>query len=227
MPCWFWFRRKSKRSAAGALSVASGAPPADGDAIDSDCRRSHGVEFFFQHLRDSRKLNILDLGTLSRETTEQLGKLGHHLHFASLVRGYDEARHSLSGRDGEVSRRAADRFIRKHLDYAPGSIHAVLAWDALQQLDRLAMQSTIDHLRRIVVPDAVIFCIFQEPGEDEMISVLDGAISSHTSLKLHETGRRRPRQVFTPRELEREFPTFRSVQFFLKRDSLLEVLVLS
>ena len=172
-------------------------------------------------------MNILDLGMLSQETTTQFGQLGHHLHFASLLAGYDEARPTLAGKDGEVSRRAADRFIRQYLDFAPRSFHAVLAWDVLQQLDRSAMQSAINHLDRIVLPNAVMFCIFQEPSEDGTISILDGAVSSHSSLKLREVGRRRPRQVFTPRDLEFEFPQFRSVHFFLKRDSLLEVLVLS
>lgn len=222
-----WSRRKANRSAADALSVASSATPADRDESSPGWRSSHGVEFFFQHLRDARNLNILDLGMLSQETTEQLGELGHHLHFASLVAGYDEARPTLASQDGEVSRRAADRFVRQYLDFAPRSFHAVLAWDVLQQLDRSAMQSTIAHLGRIVLPNAVMFCIFQEPDEDGTISILDGAVSSHTTLKLREVGRRRPRQVFTPRELEFEFPQFRSVHFFLKRDSLLEVLVLS
>lgn len=222
-----WSRRKANRSAADAVSVVPSATPADRDEGDSGWRSSHGVEFFFQHLRDARNLNILDLGMLSQETTEQLGELGHHLHFASLVTSYDEVRPTLAGQDGEVSRRAGDRFVRQYLDFAPRSFHAVLAWDVLQQLDRAAMQSTIAHLGRIVLPNAVMFCIFQEPDEAGTISILDGAVSSHTTLKLREVGRRRPRQVFTPRELEFEFPQFRSVHFFLKRDSLLEVLVLS
>lgn len=222
-----WSRRKANRWAADTLSIAPSATPAGSDGGDSGWRSSHGVEFFFQHLRDARNLNVLDLGMLSQETTAQLGGLGHHLHFASLLTGYDEARPTLTSQDGEVSRRAADRFVRQYLDFAPRSFHAVLAWDILQQLDRSAMRSTIAHLGRIVLPNAVMFCIFQEPGEDGTISILDGAVSSHTSLKLREVGRRRPRQVFTPRQLEFEFPEFRSVHFFLKRDSLLEVLVLS
>ena len=199
----------------------------DSDASHSGSRSSHGLEFLFQHLSNAGNLNILDLGMLSQETTAQFGQLGHHLHFTSLLAGYDEARSTLAGQDGEVSRRAADRFIRQHLDFAPRTFHAVLAWDVLQQLDRSAMQSAINHLDRIVLPNAVMFCIFQEPSEDGTISILDGAVSSRTSLKLREVGRRRPRQVFTPRDLEFEFPQFRSVHFFLKRDSLLEVLVLS
>ncbi len=223
----WWSRGKANRSVTDALSVTSSAQLADRDESGSGLRSSHGVEFLFQHLRDARNLNILDLGMLSQETTAQFGELGHHLHFASLMMGYDEARPTLAGQDGEVSRRAADRFIRQHLDFAPRSFHAVLAWDVLQQLDRSAMQSAIAHLGRVVLPNAVMFCIFQEPDEDGTISILDGAVSSHTSLKLLEVGRRRPRQVFTVRELEFAFPEFRSVHFFLKRDSLLEVLVLS
>ncbi len=223
----WWSRRKANRSAVDALSIASSAKPADRNESGSGSRRSHGIEFLFQHLRDARNLNILDLGMLSQETTAQFGELGHHLHFASLLTGYDEARPGLVGQDGEVTRRASDRFIRQYLDFAPRSFHAVLAWDVLQQLDRSAMQSAITHLERIVLPNAVMFCIFQEPDEDGTISILDGVVSSHTSLKLLEVGRRRPRQVLTPRDLEFEFPQFRSVHFFLKRDALLEVLVLS
>ena len=223
-----WSRRKANRSSDGALSLSSSAEPADRDESGASFRSSHGLEFFFQHLRNARNLNILDLGMLSQETPVQLGELGgHHLHFASLMMDYDEARPTLVGQDGAVSRRAADRFIRQQLDFAPRSFHAVLAWDVLQQLDRSAMQSTINHLSRLVLPNAILFCLFQEPDEDGTISILNASVSSRTSLKLREVGRRRPCRVFTPRDLELEFPQFRSVHFFLKRDSLLEVLVLS
>ena len=223
----WWSRSKADRSVADALSVAPTAASAERLEDSTGSRSSHGLEFFFQHLRDARDLSILDLGVLSPETTAQLGELGHHLHYVSLALCYDEARPTLAGQDGEVSRRAADRFVRQHLDFAPRSFHAVLAWDVLQQLDRSAMQSTIAHLARIVRPNSVMFCLFQEPHDDGTISILDGAVNSQTSVKLHEVGRRRPRQVLTPRDLEFEFPQFRSVHFFLKRDSLLEMLVLS
>ena len=212
---------------ADARSVGSSAESADRLEDVSALRSSHGVELFFQHLRDTRELSILDLGTLSPETTAQLGELGHHMHYVSLATCYDEARPTLAGQDGEVSRRAADRFVQKNLDFAPGSFHAVLAWDVLQQLDRTAMRSTIAHLARILRPNSVMFCLFQEPQDDGTIAILDGSMNSHTSMKLFEVGRRRPRQVLTPRDLEFEFPQFRSVHFFLKRDSLLEMLVLS
>lgn len=223
----WWSRSKAHGSTADALSVATHIASADPLEDGSDSRESHGIEFFFQHLRDARNLNILDLGMLSRETTAQLGELGHSLHFVSLASSYDEARPTLAGQDGVVSKRAADRFVRQYLDFAPRSFHAVLAWDVLQHLDHSAMQSTIAHLGRIVRPNAVVFCLFQEPHDDGTISILDGGVDSQTSLKLREVGRRRPRQVLTPRDLEFEFPQFRSVHFFLKRDSLLEVLVLS
>ena len=223
----WWSRSKAHPSTADALSVASSIGSAERLENGSGPRSSHGIEFFFQHLRDAKNLNILDLGMLSRETTAQLGELGHRLHFVSLATSYDEERPTLAGPDGEVSRRAADRFVRQNLDYAPRSFHAVLAWDVLQQLDHSAMQCTIAHLGRLVRPNAVMFCLFQEPDDDGSISILDSGVASPTSLNLRTVGRRRPRQVLTPRQLEFEFPQFRSVHFFLKRDSLLEVLVLS
>ena len=223
----WWSRSKAHPSTTDALSIVSNVASADGSENGSGSRASHGIEFFFQHLRDARSLNILDLGMLSRETTAQVGELGHRLHFVSLASSYDEERPTLAGQDGEVSRRAADRFVRQNLDFAPRSFHAVLAWDVLQQLDHSAMQCTIAHLGRIVRPNAVLFCLFQEPDDDGTIAILDGGVDSPSSLKLREVGRRRPRQLFTPRDLEFEFPQFRSVHFFLKRDSLLEVLVLS
>lgn len=223
----WWSRSKAHGSTADALSVATNIASADPFEDGSGSRESHGIEFFFQHLRDARNLNILDLGMLSQETTAQLGELGHSLHFVSLANSYDEARPTLAGQDGVVSKRAADRFVRQYLDFAPRSFHAVLAWDALQHLDHSAMQSMIAHLGRIVRPNAVVFCLFQEPYDDGTISILAGGVDSQSSLKLREVGRRRPRQVLTPRDLEFEFPQFRSVHFFLKRDSLLEVLVLS
>ena len=213
--------------AEGAPAVASRAASAERLESISGPHSSHGVEFFFQHLGDAQDLDILDLGMLSPETTAQLGELGHHLHYVSLAMSYDEARPTLAEQSGEMSRRAADRFVRQNLDFAPRSFDAVLVWDVLQQLDRPAMQSTIAQLARIVRPNSVMFCLFQEPADDGTISILDGSVNSPTSVRLHEVGRRRPRQVLTPRDLEFEFPQFRSVHFFLKRDLLLEMLVLS
>ena len=190
-------------------------------------RFSHGMEIFFRHLGFGRDLHVLDLGTLSEGTAESLGQLGHHLHFANLASGYDEARPKLVGEDGEVSPRAVDRFVRMQLDYPPRSFHAVLAWDVLQQLDKPTMRSTIARLAKIMRTEAVIFCLFQTPDEHGAISVLNCDACSKTSFSLREIDHRPARNVLNPSDIELEFLQFRTVHFFLKRDSLLEVLVLS
>ena len=189
-------------------------------------RGSHAAEYFFQHLRDTPPADILDLGMLSQETTTQLGALGHRLNFTSLMVDYDKERPKLAGKDGQVSRRAADRFFRQHLDYPAHSFQAALAWDVLQHLDKHAMQSAITRLRQLLKPDSAMLCLFQDPREDGTVSIFNGAVCSHASLRLQEVERRLPRQVLQPGDLELEFPRFRSIDLFLKRGRLLEVLVM-
>lgn len=189
-------------------------------------RKSHGIESLFEHLPDIKGQHILDLGTLAASTPNFLSKLGHHVHYVSLLHSLDAVRSRASRPDGGIDSQTAVRFVKSYLDYPPNSFQAVLAWDVLQHLDVPVMQQTIAHLSTIIRPMGPMLCLFHERSPDRLIPVCKCAVCSETTISVRETSRRPMQQEFNPRTLELMFPHSRAVHFYLKRNALLEVLVL-
>ncbi len=189
-------------------------------------RESHGLRCLFDHLEGVEDLKVLDLGMLSEGTAWFVGGQGHRINFVSLLHTFDRAKAELADENGQVSVEAARRIVRMNLDFAPNSFHAVLAWDVLQHLDQGAMRVTIAHCAKILRPSGMIFCLFHGESSVEPIPALNCSIHSESTFSLREVGRRRPSQEFSTRKLETLFPQARAVHFYLKRDAILEVLVL-
>lgn len=190
-------------------------------------RESQGIRSLFEHLAGYSGLRILDLGMLSQGTARYLGGLGHRINFASLIHRFDVVRERNRDAGLDLNSELASRIVRIELDFPPNSFHAVLAWDVLQHLERTAMRSAIAHLSKVVRPNGVMFCLFQGDAKNERIPHYDCGVDSMSSFSIREAGRRRAYQQFSARELETLFPQFRAIHFYLKRDALLEVLVIS
>ena len=188
-------------------------------------RDSSGIQGFLDHLPDVPGLHILDLGDLSQGTASYLGKLGHHIHYVSLLQSFDAIRDANAGEDGELGPQVANRFVRSYLDYPRNSFHAVLAWDVLQHLDEVTLRVTIAYLSQIMRPNSIMFCMFHWDKEEVANPVMYCSVDSERSLVLREVERRKPEWRTSMRKLESLFPQFRAVHFYLKRDSLFEVLV--
>ena len=86
------------------------------------------------------------------------------------------------------------------------------------------MRTAIAHLSKIVHPNGVVFCLFHSEAGGAQVPVYSCSIASERSFSLKEVGRRQLAQEFSARRLEKLFPKFRAVNFYLKRDALLEVL---
>ena len=210
-----------RRSSAGK----SGARGGELSTLDGAQRDSSGIQGFLDHLPDVRGLHILDLGDLSEGTASYLGKLGHHIHYVSLLQSFDAIRDANADEDGGLGPQVANRFVRSHLDYPRNSFHAVLAWDVLQHLDEVTLRVTIAYLSQIMRPNSIMFCMFHWDKEEVANPVLYCSVDSETTLALREVERRKPEWRTSMRKLESLFPQFRAVHFYLKRDSLFEVLV--
>ena len=207
---------------------ASMADDAESGASAPRCRESHGIQCLFDHLPKVPGLQILDLGMLTEATSRYMGQLGHYVYTASLLHSFDKASAEASRtEEGGLGRQGATRFVRTHLDFPPNTFHAVLAWDVLQHLDEETMRSTVAHLAKIVRPNGTMLCLFHSDTNNAPVPIFDCAVASDTTLLLKEVGRRRRSREFSARKLESIFPQFRAVHFYLKRDALLEVLVLN
>lgn len=201
-------------------------PSQDGLHVPGASRKSQGIRSFFEHLSSYSGLRILDLGMLSQGTVRYLGGLGHRINFVSLIHSFDAARARSLNADGGISADLASRIVRMELEFPPDSFDAVLAWDVLQHLDRSTMRSAIAQLSRIVRPNGVIFCLFHGDASKGPIPFFNCGIDSTSTISIREVGRRHASQEFSPRRLETLFPQFRAVHLYLKRDALLEVLVI-
>lgn len=202
------------------------APSQDGLHGPGASRKSHGIRSFFDHLSSYSGLRILDLGMLTQGTVRYLGGLGHRINFLSLIHSLDAAQARSMKADGHFNADLASRIVRMELEFPDDSFDAVLAWDVLQHLDRVAMRSAIARLFRIVRPNGVIFCLFHGDAGKAPIPYFNCGIDSTSTISIVEVGRRHASQEFSPRKLETLFPQFRAVHLYLKRDAILEVLAI-
>ena len=189
-------------------------------------RVSDGLEGFLTGLQAVQEQHLLDLGPLSQDTVQVLGRPGRHLHFASLIQGFDGVRNRHPQAREEAGQRAASRLLGTYLDFPHGSIHGVLAWDVLQQLSEPALQSTLEFLAKIIRPNGIMFCLFHV-GAKRVIPAYNFGVTSRRTFSFREVGQRAVERPFSTREIETLFHPFRAVHFYLKRDALLEVLVFS
>lgn len=191
-------------------------------------RESHSVESLLNRLPKAPGHRILDLGMLNESTPKFFGSLGHNLYSASLLHAFDSARAADRSSNGaSLARQRAADFVRTHLAYPENTFQAVLAWDVLQHLDEPTTVATIAQLAKIIEPTGSVMCLFHGDGDGAPAPVFECAIESRATITIKERGRREARWQFSPRRLEALFPQFRAVHFHLKRDAVLEVLVLS
>ncbi len=229
---WSWrSRRNSGGAPHGRAALPQGRDGVGAGAIDMRSlepqgnRESHAVQAFFEHLPPVSGQRILDLGNVSEATARQLSALGHHLHCASVLEGFDAVlRKTLP--DGQLaSQNAADSFLRSRLDFPANTFHAVLAWDVLERLGEPLLQRTISHLARIVRPGGVMLCFFHLRSAGTEVPACQFDVISRSAIAIRSLGVRPLPRKFTTREVESLFPQFNTIHFYLMRDALLELLV--
>lgn len=181
------------------------------------------MEGFLTGLHAVQGQHLLDLGSLSEDTVRILGRPGRHLHFASLLHGFDGVGANHPQAHADARQRAANRLLRSCFDFPKGSIHGVLAWDVLQHLGEPELQSTVAFLTRIMRPNGTMFCLFHV-GERQVIPACSYGVTSGRSFSIRESGERTAERSFSTRDIENLLHPFRAVHFYLKRDALLEVL---
>ena len=209
-------------------SVPTEKPPTQDRRAGSLSGRQHessGIQAFLGHLEGTSGLHILDLGAVSQDTASHLGRLGHHIHFVSLLHAFDTVHEAGLDSEGRMRSQAANRFVRSYLDYPKNSFDGVLAWDVLQHLDEVTMRTTIAYLSQIMRPDSIMLSLFHADYAGGTHPVLNCSVISDETLVLREVGRRVSKWRTSVRDLELLFAEFRAVHFYLKRDALFEVLV--
>jgi SAM-dependent methyltransferase len=202
---------------------ARARPRADDDPKQRARRRtSSGLRHFLDQLPRAEGLQILDLGGLTDSNAHFLSEMGSRIHAVDLLHSFDAQRsQTLHGRFDDF---AARQFVDEYLPFRAGTFDAILVWDVLHFLDVELLNHIISRLAGIVRPEGAILCFFHNQPKGEEVPVCRYAIESANVLRVTTRRQRLVPTTFSNRHLETLFRDFNSVQFFLSRDSLREVI---
>ena len=189
---------------------------------DSYRRKSNGLSHFFETFPDRPDLEVLDLGGLTQSNVNFLSEHGCKIHALDLLADFDYCKEHLPER--QFDPQTAQQFIDEYLNYSVDQFDAILAWDTLEHLDPDLLNLVVPRLGEILSPDGGLLTFFHTQSRGETVRVYRYQIEDSHVLTLQVRQQRTLQQTFNNRSLERLFGAFRSVKFFLTRDSLREVI---
>jgi len=199
---------------------SSHSPRADLTEIP-DTRQSRGLDQFFGSFHGRAGLSILDLGGACQQNINFITSLGHRFYSEDFLRIFQETFADVTDQSnpGQI-----DFFLRQSLEYPDEQFDGVLAWDLLEYLEPALLTATADRLLRVMKPQGCLLAFFQA---DERLRppCVTFRIQDLNTLQVSQIAERPvSKQLFNNRNLEKLFQKFRSVKFFLTRDSLREVI---
>lgn len=121
--------------------------------------RSAAVKTVMERLERSPGQRVLALGVLNGEAVSTLGGKGARVHVHDLV----TPRRAQSGKGGAG---IVERLAR--LPIAPGSLHAVLAWELFELLSTQDARRAMGILRDWLAPRALILAVFHTSPVDRV-----------------------------------------------------------
>ncbi len=205
-----------------AVETRARAHPDEDPKQQARRRTSSGLRHFLDQLPRAEGLQILDLGGLTDSNAHYLSEMGSRIHAVDLLHSFDTERgQTLHGRFDDF---AARQFVDEYLPFRAGTFDAVLVWDVLHFLDVELLNHIISRLAGIVRPEGAILCFFHNQPKGDEVPVCRYAIETADVLRVRTRRRRIVPTTFSNRHLEKLFRDFESVQFFLSRDSLREVI---
>lgn len=211
-------------SAAGTPAKSRGFFRGSPEAEVTGTRGSRGLEQFFQNIRGSTGLTILDLGGASQQNVNFITNLGHRLYSEDFL----QILHETFGVDDTTDQSNSGRidyFLRNALEYPEHHFDGVLVWDVLEYLEPALLTATVERLHKIVRPGSYMLSFFHADDKLDAVPFYTFRIQDVSVLQVTQNGRRRPAQLFNNRSLEKLFSEFDSVKFFLTRERLREVIV--
>src|SRR5260370_931868 len=167
----------------------------------------------------------MDLSGASDANINFIASLGHRMYSDDILRTLEDAFGQGDFLANQADPTRAEQFLQNSLNFPDGHFDGALVWDTLQFLAPPLLQLTVDHLYRILRPEASLLAFFQAEEREQTLPVYSYRIADSKTLSLTARSERRPAQFFNNRALERLFQQYLSVKFFLTRDHLREVLV--
>jgi hypothetical protein len=188
-------------------------------------RNSNGLDQFFASMRDLRGLSILDFAGASQANVGVITGLGHRIYSEDFLRGLDSCFGIDEVYGSQADPERTEGFFRQVFEFPPECFDGALVWDSLQYLTPPLLERAVDELARTLKPGASMLAFFHSNEKAESVPVYSYRMGDAKTLSLTPRGMRRPAQFFNNRALEKLFHKYKSIKFFLTRDSLREVLV--
>ena len=189
-------------------------------------RSSNGLDQFFASLQDRDNLTILDLSGASQANINFVTNLGHRIYTDDLQRTFDETFGTgPAALENQSDPNRVKSFFTQTLDFPENNFDGALVWDSLQFLGPALLQETVEHLFRMMRPQASLLAFFNAEEKQTVVPAYSYRIIDTKTLSLLPRGERATPHFFNNRALEKLFQNFYSVKFFLTRDHLREVIV--
>jgi len=188
-------------------------------------RQSNGLDQFFNSLRDRSGLNLLDFAGANQSNVSYITSMGHRLSSEDFIRSLELTFGREELVDNQSNPQLVDQFLQENLGFPYDSFDGALVWDALQFLSPHLLQITVDRLFDTLRPDSNLLAFFHSDEKVKQIPLYNYRIADQKTLLLQPRGWANCGQFFNNRALEKLFHRYKSVKFFLTRDSLREVIV--
>jgi hypothetical protein len=219
-----WFGRGTATSASQQGAAVPMFVPLREES--SEVRPSTAIEEFFEGIRDQMGLTVADFSGDCTLNIPLITGLRHRMHAESIPKAVEHAFGYLEPDHPQLSHpERIEVFLNDAMRFEPASIDVVLLWDGLEWLSSEAQRAVIARLYEVMRPGASAFLIFHTEQEEASVPVRYYRLNDQRSIVVNDKGRNRPHRMFTNRSIEMMFESFRSVKFFLSRDSLREVIV--
>jgi len=203
-----------------ALQPGSGGPRRVGAHLADDAlRASKALRRLFDVLRPLESPVLLDLGPVTGQNVSFLGgELHCKVHIHDLFADID-----VETRRAPASSLAS--FLAARLDYDPGSMDAILAWDLLDYLDDDEARALVARLASIVRPGGFVLAFFSTILVDDfahrkyLIEDVDHLRHRRVAFA------RQPQRLWLGRDVERVFAPLEVSETYLlthhQRETLL------
>ena len=192
-------------------------------------RHSSGWGQILQRMRGEESLRVLDIGATSSRNINFITALGHSIYLANLVE--DAARRDwiIPGEDGGPGKFDVERFIAAHLNFSGRGFDIVLFWDTADYLPEELLGPVLEQIHGVMAPGGQLLAMFH-PSSNVSAGLPKADfcryhLTDTSAVDVQRAGAYPILNVYTNRQVETMFGSFKSFHFFLGKDNVREVVV--
>ena len=201
-------------TSAGAARSPSGRPAA-----------SHGLEWLVQHLRDVRRLSVLDCSPISPATLQVLLARDAKLYAADLITPLFQSEARLWDHSGKAPVFLVKDFLTQLPVIPQRSLAAILCWNLFDLAPHDALPEIASKLFSLLRPLGALFCVLREPQHPAGVESRWWLETLTSYASQSEAKKAFPYPAVSNREMERLAPGS-STKTFLTRSGRREILVM-